>query len=225
MLLRQRTSLPIIFTTRCTSENGRFPMEDPGLFYTYLRKAIQWGCEYIDVELWLPEPIRQKLAFEKGNTKIISAWHDYSGTFKWTSAHAQQLFKEAAIWGDVVKMIAFINTMDDNYELEYFRSTVQGSRPQPPLSGLNMSSIGQLSRTLNKVFTPITHPLLPVIAAPGQLSAAEVVLAFVLGLCCMLTTSRSIRCFIPWARSHDSTSTQSGSLAPTGCSSRNVSTN
>ncbi|KAI6874671.1 aldolase, partial [Hortaea werneckii] len=33
---------------------------------------------------------------------------------------------------------------------------------------------GQLSRTLNKVFTPITHPLLPMIAAPGQLSAAEI---------------------------------------------------
>lgn len=177
MLLRQRTSLPIIFTTRCTNENGRFPMHDPGLFYTYLRKAIQWGCEYVDVELWLPEPIRYKLASQKGNSKIISAWHDFSGTFKWTSSHAQELFKEGAVWGDIVKMIAFINTIDDNYELEYFRSTVQGSHAHPPLSGLNMSSIGQLSRTLNKVFTPITHPLLPVIAAPGQLSAAEVSVA------------------------------------------------
>jgi 3-dehydroquinate dehydratase-1 len=37
-----------------------------------------------------------------------------------------------------------------------------------------MGSAGQLSRTLNKVFTPITHPLLPMIAAPGQLSAAEI---------------------------------------------------
>lgn len=74
MLLRQRTELPIIFTTRCTKENGRFPMEDPGLYYTYLYKAIQWGCEYIDVELWLPEDIRRKLAAEKGNSKIISAW-------------------------------------------------------------------------------------------------------------------------------------------------------
>jgi 3-dehydroquinate dehydratase-1 len=48
MVLRQRTELPIIFTTRCTNENGRFPMDDPLLFYQYLRKAIQWGCEYVD---------------------------------------------------------------------------------------------------------------------------------------------------------------------------------
>ncbi|PVI07975.1 hypothetical protein DM02DRAFT_608579 [Periconia macrospinosa] len=37
-----------------------------------------------------------------------------------------------------------------------------------------MGPAGQLTRTLNKIFTPITHPLLPMIAAPGQLSAAQI---------------------------------------------------
>lgn len=174
MWLRQRTELPIIFTTRCTNENGRFPMDDPMLFYQYLRKAIQWGCEYIDVELWLPHEIRQRLAREKGNSKIISAFHDFSGNFKWTSPQAQALFKEGAVYGDVVKMIALITSNEENYELEYFRSVTQSTYTDPPLSGLNMGPTGQLSRTLNKVFTPITHPLLPMIAAPGQLSAAEI---------------------------------------------------
>ena len=174
MWLRQRTELPIIFTTRCTEENGRFPMEDPMLFYKYLRKAIQWGCEYIDVELWLPQEIRQRLSKEKGSSKIISAFHDFSGKFKWTSPEAQALFREGAVYGDVVKMIALVNSMEENYELEYFRSVTQTTYSHPPLSGLNMGPTGQLSRTLNKVFTPITHPLLPMIAAPGQLSAAEI---------------------------------------------------
>ena len=174
MLLRQRTELPIIFTTRCVEENGRFPSDDPTLQYMYLRRAMQWGCEYIDIELWLPEEIRRNLAVEKGNSKIISAWHDFSGRWKWTSAEAKKLFKDGAVYGDVVKMIAIINHMEENYELEYFRSTIQSTYPQPPFSGLNMSPVGQLSRTLNKVFTPITHPLLPMIAAPGQLSAAEI---------------------------------------------------
>ena len=173
MLLRQRTELPIVFTTRCTKENGRFPMDNPELYYTYLRKAIQWGCEYIDVELWLPADIRHKLAAEKGHSKIISAWHDFSGRFKWTSPTAQKIFEESAQYGDVVKMIALVHDMEDNYDLESFRSSMQG-RSFPPFSGLNMGAAGQLSRTLNRVFTPITHPLMPVIAAPGQLSAAEI---------------------------------------------------
>ncbi|KAF7846351.1 hypothetical protein BT93_L4509 [Corymbia citriodora subsp. variegata] len=174
MTLRQRTELPIIFTARCTKENGRFPMEDPVLFYNYLERALQWGCEYIDVELWLPETLRRKLSERKGNSKIISAFHDFSGNFRWASPEAQQLFIDGAVYGDVVKMIAFVNTMQENYELEYFRSIIQTTYHHPPLSALNMGPMGQLSRALNKVFTPITHPLLPMIAAPGQMSAAEI---------------------------------------------------
>ena len=174
MLLRQKTELPIIITVRCTNENGRFPMERPELSYEYLYKAIQWGCEYIDVELWLPEQIRRRLSAEKHHSKIISAFHDFSGNFKWTSPEAQKLFEKGAKYGDVVKMIALVHTMQENYELEYFRSIIQMSHPEPPFSGLNMGPMGQLSRALNKIFTPITHPLLPMIAAPGQLSAAEI---------------------------------------------------
>ncbi|KAH7085154.1 type I 3-dehydroquinase-domain-containing protein [Paraphoma chrysanthemicola] len=174
MTLRQRTELPIIYTTRCTMENGRFPMDDPGLFYKYLARAIQWGCEYIDVELWLPEEIRRKLAENKGCSKIISAFHDFSGTFKWTAPETQTLFEQGAMYGDIVKMYALVSSMQENYELEYFRSTIQAKYPHPPFSGLNMGPMGQLSRTMNKIFTPITHPLLPLIAAPGQLSAAEI---------------------------------------------------
>lgn len=37
-----------------------------------------------------------------------------------------------------------------------------------------MGPAGQLSRALNRVFTPVTHPLLPMIAAPGQLSASSI---------------------------------------------------
>lgn len=39
---------------------------------------------------------------------------------------------------------------------------------------LSRGTDGQLSRILNPVFTPVTHPLLPGIAAPGQLSYAQV---------------------------------------------------
>ncbi|CAI6338693.1 unnamed protein product [Periconia digitata] len=174
MILRQRTELPIIFTTRCTNENGRFPMEDPNLFFKYLSRAIQWGCEYIDVELWLPEDIRRRLAEKKGSSKIISAFHDFSGTFKWTAPETQKLFERGAVYGDVVKMYVLVSTMQENMELEYFRSIIQTKYPHPPFSGLNMGPTGQLTRTLNKIFTPITHPLLPMIAAPGQLSAAQI---------------------------------------------------
>ena len=174
MLLRQRTELPIIYTTRCTQENGRFPMDNPEIYYDYLYRAIQWGVEYIDIELWLPENIRRRLSEQKGNSKIISAFHDFSGNWKWPSEDAQRLFQEGAKYADIVKMIVMITSMSENYELECFRSTIKSKYSHPPLSAVNMGPMGQLSRALNTVFSPITHPLLPIIAAPGQLSAAEI---------------------------------------------------
>lgn len=174
MLLRQHTELPIIFTTRCVNENGKFPVEDPKLFHRYLRRAIQWGIEYIDVELWLPEEIRKDLSDHRGNSIIMSAFHDFSGKWKWTSSEAQKVFKEGARYADIVKMIAMVNTIEENYELEYFRSTIKANYSYPLLSAVNMGPQGQLSRALNTVFSPITHPLLPIIAAPGQLTAAEI---------------------------------------------------
>ncbi|KAJ5787314.1 Aldolase-type TIM barrel [Penicillium paradoxum] len=174
MLLRQHTELPIIFTVRCTRENGKFPVDDPSLFYKYLRRAIQWGVEYVDVELWLPEEIRRQLAENKGHSMILSAFHDFSGTWKWTSEDAQRIFTESAKYADIVKMIAMVHTIEENYELEYFRSTIKSRGSGPLLSAVNMGQMGQLSRALNTVFSPITHPLLPMIAAPGQLTAAEI---------------------------------------------------
>lgn len=175
MLLRQRTELPIIFTTRCTRENGRFPMDKPEVYYDYLYRAIQWGVEYIDVELWLPEEIRRKLYQQRGNTRIMSAFHDFSGTFRWPSKYAQEVFQQSIPYADIIKMIAIINEHNENFELEYFRSKMRSEYPDaPPFSAVNMGETGQFSRTLNPVFTPITHPLLPIIAAPGQLSAAEI---------------------------------------------------
>ncbi|KAK5663025.1 hypothetical protein OQA88_6440 [Cercophora sp. LCS_1] len=175
MLLRQRTELPIIFTTRCTKENGKFPMDNPDLYYEYLYRAIQWGVEYIDVELWLPEAIRKRLYDQRGNSRIMSAFHDFSGTFKWPSKRAESVFLQSRRYADIIKMIAIITDHNENFELEYFRSRIKNEYPDsPPLSAVNMGEIGQFSRTLNKVFTPITHPLLPIIAAPGQLSAAEI---------------------------------------------------
>lgn len=175
MLLRQSTELPIIFTTRCTSENGQFPMDNPDIYYEYLYRAIQWGIEYIDIEVWLPERIRQTLWEQRGNSHIMSAFHDFSGTFKWPSVQAQSIFLESQKYAHIVKMIAIINDHNENFELEYFRSKIRSEYPDsPPLSAVNMGETGQFSRTLNKVFTPITHPLLPTIAAPGQMSAAEI---------------------------------------------------
>ena len=127
------------------------------------------------MELWLPEAIRRDLYERRGNSRIMSAFHDFSGTFRWPSAYALDVFQRSCPYSDLIKMNVIINEHTENFELEYFRSKTRSDFPDaPPFSAVNMMEVGQISRTLNKVFTPITHPLLPLVAAPGQMSAAKI---------------------------------------------------
>ena len=43
-----------------------------------------------------------------------------------------------------------------------------------PVLAINMGVGGQLSRTLNKVFSLITHPLMPFKAMPGRMTFNEI---------------------------------------------------
>ena len=171
--LRNRTELPIVFTIRSAKEGGLFPTEAEAEAHELLRKAIQWGCEYVDVEARLSQGVRQDLGQHKGFSKIISSYHDLSGRMRWSSGDVTRIYHAAREYGDIVKIIGFANTLAENYELEYFRSSMNTSY-DTPLLAINAGTMGQLSRVLNKFFTPTTHPLLPMAAAPGQLSAAEI---------------------------------------------------
>jgi len=55
-----------------------------------------------------------------------------------------------------------------------FVSTKTASSSAKPIIAINMGVEGQMSRILNKTFSPVTHPLLPNKAAPGQLSFAQI---------------------------------------------------
>ena len=172
-LLRNRTELPIVFTVRSMHEGGLFPLEADNELHELLRKAIQWGCEYVDVEARLSRSIRQDLGKRRGFSKIISSYHDLSGRMTWSSVDVTRIYHAAREYGDIVKIIGFANTLGENYELEYFRASMSSSYATPLLA-INAGTMGQLSRVLNRFFTPTTHPLLPMAAALGRLSAAEI---------------------------------------------------
>ena len=69
-------------------------------------------------------------------------------------------------YGDIVKIIGKANTAADNVALHGFMTRASFAGDAKPIITINMGVVGQLS-------TPVTHPLLPMRAAPGQLSFVE----------------------------------------------------
>ncbi|ORE06034.1 Pentafunctional AroM protein [Rhizopus microsporus var. microsporus] len=169
-LLRRAVSIPVIFTVRSKGQAGAFPNDDEEGMFELLRWGQRWGCEYIDVEMcWSTNKI-ESLVASKGQSRIISSWHDLQKITPWDSAAIEAKYELGAKYGDIVKLVGVAETMQDNFKLEAFRATKQDKN----LIAINMGVAGQLSRILNDCLTPVTHPALPKKAAPGQLSLAEI---------------------------------------------------
>jgi pentafunctional AROM polypeptide len=86
----------------------------------------------------------------------------------------KQKYQDADRFGDIIKIVGKANTLEDNFTLHSFVKKVTAAPGSKPVLAINMGVAGQMSRILNSTFSPVTHPLLPNKAAPGQLSFKEI---------------------------------------------------
>ena len=142
-ILRAASDLPILFTMRTHSQGGLFPdpRRDPVMAKRYSdvnKLAIKLGVEYLDVELFSPPGTIQEVMQIKGNTKIILSWHDWTGKVSWLGNEVKQIYEVACREGaDVVKMIGWAKSFQDNLNLRQFAQAVQ-QRGKVPLLAVNM---------------------------------------------------------------------------------------
>ena len=172
-ILRDLTTLPIIFTVRTTSQGGKFPDHEHSSILALSLLALRMGVEFLDLEMQLPEPILDTIAAAKGHTAIIASHHDPKGTLSWSDGSWVPFYNRALLYGDIVKLVGVAHDPEDNVKLAQFRSWAQSAH-STPIIAINMGRKGQLSRIQNKFLTPVSHSSLPFKAAPGQLSAAEI---------------------------------------------------
>lgn len=180
--LRQKTKLPIVYTVRTSPQAGTFDPQKTELYFKLVEWAHRWGCDYVDFELttFSDEEIEQimKLNTSYLTSKLVSSFHDPKHMHPWSSStieqvyqKAHQLFKKYNHDG-VIKLVGFAETFYNNIELEQFRHQVDPDNDRA-LILINMGSHGKLSRAANRFLSPATHPALPSVAAPGQLSVPQ----------------------------------------------------
>ncbi|KAJ9128039.1 hypothetical protein QFC24_000330 [Naganishia onofrii] len=171
--LRHHTSLPIVYSVRTASQGGSLPDLAINEYFELVHLGIRAACEFVDLEIDMPEEGVEDVVAKKGCSLILASWHDWSGKIKWNEHVMEEKFNKAASLGDISKIVGTALTADDNTLLGMFRIQARKRSPKPFLA-INMGSAGQLTRILNPVLTPVTHPLLPSAAAPGQMSYAAV---------------------------------------------------
>lgn len=172
-LLRSVAQIPIIFTVRTVSQGGKFPDEEFARVADLHRLAVRLAVDYIDLEVTLPKDVIEKLVDSKGRARIIASHHDPLGELSWRNAGWVQYYNRALRYGDVIKLVGSAKQNVDNFDLARFKAKMEAAHATPIIA-LNMGARGKLSRVMNLFLTPVSHPILPFKAAPGQMSAAEI---------------------------------------------------
>lgn len=168
--LRQRSTLPIIFTVRTFTQGGMCPDEAQDAIFELMKLGVKAGCEYVDMEVRWPSARMRDFVGIKQSTQIVASWHDFAGGLRWNSQEAIDRYNAAHAVGDVIKIVSKAESITDNLDMLRFREKYGGGKP---LITLNIGNEGRLSRILNPIFSPVLHPAISS-AAPGQLSFADI---------------------------------------------------
>ncbi|KAJ2933112.1 hypothetical protein H1R20_g3981, partial [Candolleomyces eurysporus] len=105
---------------------------------------------------------------------IIASWHDWSGGMtQWNAPGVKEKYDIASQVGGIVKIVGKPETLQDTSLSTTLRALVGKLPNVKPFISINMGGACQMSRILNTTLTPVSHPLLPNKAAPGQLSFKE----------------------------------------------------
>ncbi|CAN0260099.1 unnamed protein product, partial [Phaeothamnion confervicola] len=179
-LLRASTARrPVIFTVRSKGQCGAFP-DDADAIFELARQAIggwglRGGVEYLDIEANWPMEHRAALIAEARRhypaTALIGSYHVMGRAT--SEERAKELFLECYHNGavDAVKVVTTAMVPEDGFRVHH---AAQALRLPVPYIGLCLTATGQLSRVLNRRFTPVTHGRLPAMAAPGQMTAEHI---------------------------------------------------
>lgn len=181
--VRRHSSLPIIYHVGTVGQQGCFPAR-PGDsrseddYFNLLYHGLRLGTEYLIVELQYSDQKIRDLIAVKGATKIIGLYHEtrQGGEWGWDSPERRKVYGRAAQLGcDIVRLSQKATNLGDNFAAIAFSwdlkrkrdgmisergNSAQGLLILPSLIAFNTGKLGKMSRFMNRVLSPVTHPLL-----------------------------------------------------------------
>jgi len=177
-------AVPIVYTVRTANQAGTWPDDEEGIkaMFQTLELGLRSGAEVLDIESAWDAQLTDKLLnkAEKRYASQILGSHHVVGT-EVSHDEAVDRFVQCRMNGRAHGAKVVLSIDDESKDNMAHEAAIAASK-QATDSGIadipNISLIlgekGQYSRILNPRFTPVTHESLPFTAAPGQLSAAEI---------------------------------------------------
>ena len=176
-------SLPVVYTVRTAHQAGTYPDDSEGIakMFNLLEMGLRAGVEVLDVEqAWDKEKRNDLLtkAEDRYSSQILGSHHVVGGQV--STEEAVTLYRQCSLNGRAHGAKVVLSIEDDSLDHQAEDASKiahslakQNDDPIIPHIGLILGEVGQYSRVLNLAFTPVTHESLPFVAAPGQMTASE----------------------------------------------------
>ncbi|KAG7357541.1 shikimate dehydrogenase [Nitzschia inconspicua] len=190
--------MPIVYTVRTQNQAGTYPDDQEGIakMFDMLEWGLRAGVEVLDVESAWDKAKTDALltrAEQRYSSQILGSHHVVGKEI--STEEAVDLFQQCALDGRAhgAKVVLSIESEDKDrmaHQAALLSSSIssrEGKAVIPNIS-LILGEVGRFSRVINLPFTPVTHESLPFKAAPGQLTASEIMAARVLTK--IITTKR-----------------------------------
>jgi pentafunctional AROM polypeptide len=175
-------ALPLVYTVRTAHQAGTWPDDKDGIkqMFELLDLGLRSGVEVLDIESAWDAALTDKLLKKAKDryTSLILGSHHVVGE-EVSIDEAIQLYRQCRMNGRAhgAKVVLSINGNDNDEDQLAYKASLAAAKmdkPEIPHIGLVLGEDGSYSRILNPRFTPVTHETLPFKAAPGQLTAAEI---------------------------------------------------
>lgn len=186
-------SLPVCYTVRTANQAGTFPDDEEGIgkMFDLLQLGLRGGVEVLDVEsAWDEERTDGilKLVEDRYACQILGSHHVVGK--KVTDEEAVEFYRKCALDGRAhgAKVVLSIEEEKDDHQALHAgeaarKMAEEKGEPMIPHIGLILGDVGKYSRVLNIPYTPVTHESLPFVAAPGQMTASQLMTTrFIMGL-------------------------------------------
>eukprot|EP00529_Nitzschia_sp_RCC80_P000725 CAMPEP_0113480278 /NCGR_PEP_ID=MMETSP0014_2-20120614/21791_1 /TAXON_ID=2857 /ORGANISM="Nitzschia sp." /LENGTH=886 /DNA_ID=CAMNT_0000373699 /DNA_START=28 /DNA_END=2688 /DNA_ORIENTATION=+ /assembly_acc=CAM_ASM_000159 len=182
--------MPIVYTVRTQNQAGTYPDDEDGItkMFDILDWGLRGGVEVLDVEsAWDAGKTDGLLtrAEERYASQILGSHHVVGQEV--STEEAVELFQQCALDGRAhgAKVVLSIEKSDKdkmahNAALLAASVAARDGKPVIPNVSLILGDVGSYSRVINLPFTPVTHESLPFKAAPGQMTASEIMAARVI---------------------------------------------
>lgn len=168
-ILRRNIIVPLMYHvesyiiprgSRSPAPASRTPDES---YLDLVRHGLRFAPSFLTVDLSRDDSVLSQVVSARGTTKIIGhfeAFHPLPGG--WDGDEYMKLYERAKRLGcNVVRFCQPAETLEDNMAVQRFRHRIESlPAPQLPLIAYNTGPLGRMSRCLNPILTPVTHPCL-----------------------------------------------------------------